>query len=97
MALNWSWTAQQHKDWAAKHAKGRNYFLVRNGILMWGGSMFLVMACGPALFGIPFRVSPTLWYWTWQTALWMGAGMLYGMFVWHMSERLYFEHLPKGE
>ena len=81
------WSDKNQKAWRSTRAKGKPHFVLVMGVLAWGGPMFLIMAGGPALFGWPYPVTATLWYWIGHTALWAVAGLLYGLWVWHASER----------
>ena len=90
---HWLWKEKQHKAWAAQRLTSKARFLVINGVLAWGLPMFLVMGVGPALFGFPYRVTMTPFYWVWQPLLWAAAGLFYGLAMWHFCERLYQKHL----
>jgi len=74
-------------SWAVVRSKGMWHFVLRRGVLSWGVPMYLLMACGPALFGIPYRTEPTLFYWIWQAGLWTVASALFALAVWSLSER----------
>lgn len=90
--FHWYWTEKQHDLWARKRTKGAPRFVLADGIAAWGGPMFLIMAVGPALFGIPYRVGPTPSYWLFQALLWAGAGLVFGISTWYFCEREYEKH-----
>jgi len=91
-AFPWYWSEKQHKAWAIKRAKGMWRFVLVDGLLAWGVPMFLIMAVGPAVYGLPFRANPTSMYWLWQPLLWAGAALFYGIGTWSLSERWYLKH-----
>jgi hypothetical protein len=90
--FQWYWTEKQHDLWARKRAKGVVRFVLSDGLAAWGGTMFLIMAVGPAMFGVPYRASPTPLYWLWQALLWATAGLLFGSVTWYFCERQYEKH-----
>lgn len=73
------------RRWDKLRERGRRDFVLRKGVLGWGGWMYVVMsACqvywhpghlvGILLFGVP---------------LWLGAGALWGVLTWWAMERAY--------
>jgi hypothetical protein len=91
-AFHWYWTAKLHSLWGRKRVKGVRRFVLDDGLIAWGGPMFLVMALGPAQFGFPYRVSPTPMYWLWQMLLWAVAGVGFGAITWYYCEWQYGKH-----
>jgi hypothetical protein len=89
VANAWGWSEKNQSSWRTTRAKGRQHFVLVMGVLAWGGPMFLIMAGGPAVFGWPYPVSATPWYWLGQIVLWTTAGFFYGLWVWHASEEKY--------
>ncbi len=87
--FNWTWTEKQHKRWAAIRAKGRWQFIVYRGIIGWGCTMFLVLSVGPVVFGFPHRAVGTPFYWAWNAALWLVAGIVWAVATWAWSEKYY--------
>ena len=88
----WGWSEKSHKSWAVARAKGRSRFILEKGLLTWGGTMFVIMACAPVFFGVPYRTTPSAWYWVWQPALWASGGLVWGIAVWYTMEWQYKKH-----
>ena len=64
-------------------------YIIGQGLLGWGLIMFLVMACGPAFFGVPYHADLSTYYWPRQVFLWAAAGLGYGLATWYVYERMY--------
>lgn len=92
MASAWGWSEKNQETWSKARAKGKWNFVLVSGVVAWGVPMFLVMACAPVFLGFPYRVSPSMWYWIWQPLLWAVSGFVYGIAVWHWSEKQYLKH-----
>jgi hypothetical protein len=86
--FNWWWSQRQHKSWEAKRAQGALRGVIVYA-LTWGGAMFVVNSVGPAVFGFPYKVNLSPWFWWVQTGIWAGMGLLYGFFVWCFNEKSY--------
>lgn len=90
----WTWSEKQHQRWAEVRQKGRGRYVLENGVLGWGAPMFVVMAGGPAWFGLPYHADSSPWYWTSSAMLWGGAGLLVGFWTWQTSEKQFQTHEP---
>lgn len=88
-AFPWYWTRKEHDRWATTRSRGMYRYVVGQGLLGWGLIMFLVMACAPAFFGVPWHVDPSTYYWVRQTLLWAAAGVAYGLTTWYTYEWMY--------
>ncbi len=91
--FSWLWSEKLHKAWEVKRTKGALRFVLMDGLAAWGGPMFLIMSGGPVFFGFPYKVTPSPSFWLFQVALWAGAGLLYGVATWHVSERQFAKHV----
>jgi hypothetical protein len=92
--FSWYYPERRHLTWGETRRQGKWRFVVFNGVIRWGLPMFLVMACAPVYFGLPYRAEPAGYYWVWQSLLWIGAGFAYGLGVWLTSERCFLKHQP---
>ena len=82
--------AKNHSNWAVTREKGRANYIIKNGVLFWGGFMYLIMAVSPALRS---NESHELFFFVWQAGLWGSAGALFGFIVWQFSEKQYLKKL----
>ena len=89
--FRWYRTEKEHKRWAAT-LRGMRRYVIGQGLLGWGLIIFLVMACGPAFLGFPYRADPSNYYWLRQSVLWAAAGLAYGLATWPGCELMYRKH-----
>ena len=87
-AFPWHWTEKEHSRWATTRLRGMLRYIVYKGLLRWGVIMFLVMACGPAFFGVPYHADLSAYYWLRQILIWAAAGLGYGLVTWCVYERM---------
>lgn len=90
--FTWYYSEKRHLDWSEIRKKGKWRFVVFDGVIRWGLPMFLIMACAPVYFGLPYRADPAGYYWVWQALLWMVAGLCYGLGVWLTSEKFFLKY-----
>ncbi|MBL9206539.1 MAG: hypothetical protein JNN01_15715 [Opitutaceae bacterium] len=76
--------------WARIRARGRLRYIVLRGMLLWGGTMTLVMTW---IVNRTPGQSPTWRTWALSAALWLSAGVVYGWITWILMERKYQKHL----
>jgi hypothetical protein len=86
--------AAPNSSWAITRQKGRWNFIFQRGVLAWGLPMYLLMAVLPTING---RVEPTAFNFLWQACLWGAAGALFGLVIWHFSEKSFLKQYGKQE
>ena len=68
------------KRWEQSRQKGMLRYVLVQGVLAWGGTMFVLMTFVLTASRLP----------VWQSALlWTAAGAAYGICVWLVQERRY--------
>ena len=75
---------RRRKKWELRRSRGRRSFILRRGVLKWGGTMFVFALCGD-VFG---RHQPLGWLRdvSLLTASLL-AGYVWGFFSWFLYER----------
>ena len=81
-------SGQPISGWAKTRQKGKLHFVVFRGVLAWGVPMYLLMACRPVVIG---KVIPTALYFISQAVMWGAAGAVFGLIIWHLSERQFIK------
>jgi hypothetical protein len=74
--------------WAITRQKGKLHFVLYRGVLAWGTPMYVIMAGIPAMIG---KVELTPSYFFWQACLWGIGGALFGLMIWHFSEKSFLK------
>ncbi len=85
---------QEIDTWAKSREKGQAKFIVINGVLGWGGAMFILMTfvLGDA------HNSEFLWRKVLVGAVvWPLAGLGFGALLWSINERRYAKALKAGQ
>lgn len=74
--------------WSRRRARGRTHFVLRWGLLFWGGLMFVLMGLA---FPAATRGSEalTLEWVLFSALLWACGGLVFGFTTWYFSERAY--------
>ena len=86
--------AAPNANWAITRQKGKWRFIFQRGVLAWGLPMYLFMAVLPTING---RTEPTAFNFLWQACLWGFAGALFGLVIWHFSEKSFLKQHGKQE
>ena len=79
----------QFNKWKATRIKGKLHFILVRGVLSWGLPMFIFMAFINKPFANGFTSEAAIIHYI----VWSIAGVLFGVFIWHISERLYKKEL----
>lgn len=85
-------SAAPNITWAVTRQMGKGRFVFQRGLLAWGVPMYLFMAVLPVING---RVETTVFYFLWQACLWGAAGALFGLAIWHFSEKSFLKQHGK--
>jgi len=83
----------QFVKWEAARAKGKLHFILVRGVLSWGLPMFIFMAFINKPFADGFTSEAAIVHYI----VWPIAGVLFGVFTWHLSERLYKKELTSRD
>ena len=89
------WTEKDLRRWEFERERGPFLWILRNGLMTWGASMFLMMTI----------------FWSWMdgkemvtrgelygnAALWLVGGAVWGLAVWVLSERSYKKALKRED
>lgn len=76
--------AKRMTTWATTRKNGKWHFVLVRGVLGFGLPVFLGTSCVPVL---RHRVQPTLQYFVPQILIFALSGILFGILIWHFSER----------
>ena len=82
--LRASITTAAESPWAATRQLGKWRFVLERGVLAWGLPMFLIMSASGFFKG---PAEPGAAYFLLQACLWAFGGLVFGLLVWHSSER----------
>ena len=78
--------------WGKTRERGKRAFVLRKGVLGWGGFMYVVMSA--------FQISghPRHWWFILFLAapLWLGGGALWGALTWWGMERAYARQVQRA-
>jgi hypothetical protein len=84
---------KQRKAWERKRRDGRRSFIFRRGVLKWGGTMFVLTACGHVMLGHqPLG-------WLQDVSLLIAClllGYVWGFFSWFLNEKRFGFEEPKS-
>ncbi len=81
----------QFIKWESARAKGKLHFILVRGVLSWGLPMFIFMAFINKPFAYGFTSEAAAIHYI----VWPIAGVLFGLFTWYLSERLYQKELTR--
>jgi len=89
--LNDNWSADRIERWRQIQRKGQLRFVLWNGLLCWGGFMFLIFM----VFNHSQRYGELIAVFNhfdmdllfWNLVLWSMGGILYGFLTWHFVNR----------
>jgi hypothetical protein len=87
-------SATPNTTWAVTRQMGKRRFVFQRGLLAWGIPMYVLMVVLPAING---RVELTVFSYLWQACLWGAAGALFGLVIWHFSEKSFLKQHGKQE
>jgi len=81
------WTEKDFLRWEVERERGPVHWILRNGIMGWGTSMFLMMTA----FSLWFHGKETLSReeLTRTMGIWLVGGLLWGLAMWLVCERSY--------
>jgi len=81
----WWYPRRSHDAWSRVRRKGALRFVLFNGVLLYGGLMFLIAGVLAPLARHPGGL--TLARVALGAVVWGGAGLAWGALTWHFSER----------
>ena len=86
-------TPKQLEKWAETRVKGKTHYIWFQGVLKWGGVMFVFMTLfmlsqQPAIEGVSRQVIPIAIVII-NALVWPVAGYIYGVLNWSSSEKLF--------
>ena len=89
------WTEKRIRLWQANRESGRTRWVLTQGVMGWGTTMFLVMTAlslfdGTADVHLRTRLIVGM-------IIWPIAGLVWGMLVWSWTERSYQKHVERRE
>jgi hypothetical protein len=93
LCLYFVMNTKQKSKWAEVRAKGQRRFLLREGILKWGGFFAVLTTIGNYFFKYGFTFSKANEYvWSGETIFkfffgWLTYGLTLGLLFWHFNER----------
>jgi hypothetical protein len=76
---------KQRDLWLKMRTKGRRKFILYNGVLGWGGFMFLAMN----LIEIGFHHQAIDWFLPFSALIWLVGGYSWGKYMWDHFEGKY--------
>jgi hypothetical protein len=68
-------------------AKGRRSYVLRFGVLRWGGAMFVIMTIFFLFNNRPRTAKQYLFEIALNVCIWPLAGLAFGSLTWHLLER----------
>jgi hypothetical protein len=89
------WTEKQHRRWETERKDGPFLWILRNGVMTWGTSMFVMMTIFRAWFYGKHTVSRDELIGS--AGLYAIAGALFGLVLWVWSERSYKRALERED
>lgn len=93
--FNPQWTEERIRWWEAQKTVGRTRWVLTNGVMGWGTTMFLAMTA-INLFrdtgDIPLRTQLII-----GMIVWPLAGFFWGQFMWTHFERSYQRHVGRRD
>ena len=88
MTSLWASREKSLQKWEATRAKGKWRFILGKGVLLWGGSMFIVMGLiYPRIVHLPSAYTPRGL--AISLAIWLLGGLLWGVLMWLTMEWIY--------
>jgi hypothetical protein len=81
---------RQRQAWQRLRQRGKLSFIFYRGILLWGGCMFVFSTCTDVLIRHDhLDESPA--FLTIDALVWLLSGMIWGIWIWHRSEKRFGE------
>lgn len=91
----WWYPRTSHEAWKKSRRKGAWHFVLVNGVLLYGGLMFLLVGLlSPWLRQSAEMLTPQLL--AINALVWAVAGSAWGALIWHFSERNFLKHSNTG-
>jgi hypothetical protein len=84
----------RRQAWLRMQRQGKLSYVLRRGVLLWGGSMFVLFACWNAyqlrdhLDKLPVLLAL-------NAVIWSLGGMSWGLWTWHSCEKRFRNELPQ--
>lgn len=78
--------AAQSEWWRQVRTRGRKHFIIRIGVIRWGGLMFLAMVAWALLSSVRDRFSITFDV-VLNALIWPFAGYWFGVLMWNVNEK----------
>ena len=85
---------KKHSAWAVSRVKGRNRYIIFNGVLLYGLPMFIFSAF---IVNRPFEDGYTAINMAQSLGIWLFAGLVIGINTWFSNERQFRKAMESRE
>lgn len=85
---------KKHSAWAVSRAKGRNRYIIFNGVLLYGLPMFIFSAF---IVNRPLEDGYTAINMAQSLGIWLFAGLVIGINTWFSNERQFRKAMESRE